>query len=333
MSSSGEAPSAAMLTVFSERRSDLLITARDAPAEGVISLTLADPGGGQLPAWTPGAHIDLLLADTVRQYSLCGTPGDQHRWRIAVLLDPAGRGGSRRVHETLKVGDQIAVRGPRNHFPLHVVPRYIFLAGGIGITPILPMVAAAAEAGADWQLHYGGRTLASMAFTDELARYGDRVTLWPQDNKGLLPLAEILGAPAQGVAVYCCGPEGLLAAAEQHCAAWPAGALHLERFAAKPQSEPAAGPGQEAPFEVVCQRSGLTVTVPPGQSILEALEEQGVSVLSSCQEGVCGTCETRVIEGVPDHRDSLLSEEEQEANEYMMVCVSRAKSDRLVLDL
>jgi ferredoxin-NADP reductase len=333
MSSSGEAPSAAMLTVFSERRSDLLITARDAPAEGVISLTLADPGGAQLPAWTPGAHIDLLLADTVRQYSLCGTPGDQHRWRIAVLLDPAGRGGSRRVHETLKVGDQIAVRGPRNHFPLHVVPRYIFLAGGIGITPILPMVAAAAEAGADWQLHYGGRTQASMAFTGELAPYGERVTLWPQDSKGLLPLGEILGDPAEGVLVYCCGPEGLLAAAEQHCAAWPAGALHLERFAAKPQPAPAAGQGQEAPFEVVCQRSGLTVTVPPGQSILEALEEQGVSVLSSCQEGVCGTCETRVIEGVPDHRDSLLSEEEQEANEYMMVCVSRAKSDRLVLDL
>ncbi len=133
--------------------------------------------------------------------------------------------------------------------------------------------------------------------------------------------------------VYCCGPEGLLAAAEQRCAAWPAGALHLERFAAKPQPEPAAGAGEEAPFEVVCQRSGLTVTVPPGQSILDALEEQGVSVLSSCQEGVCGTCETRVLEGIPDHRDSLLSEEEREENEYMMVCVSRAKSERLVLDL
>jgi ferredoxin-NADP reductase len=328
-----EAPSAAMLTVFSERRSDLLVTGRQERAEGVISLTLADPGGAQLPAWTPGAHIDLLLDDVVRQYSLCGTPGDQHGWRIAVLLDPDGRGGSRQVHETLKVGDQVAVRGPRNHFPLHVVPRYIFLAGGIGITPILPMVAAAHEAGADWQLHYGGRTRASMAFLDELAPYGERVTVWPQDSKGLLPLDEILGDPAEGVLVYCCGPEGLLAAAEQRCAAWPAGALHLERFAAKPQPAPAAGAGEEAPFEVVCQRSGLTVTVPPGQSILDALEEQGVSVLSSCQEGVCGTCETRVLEGIPDHRDSLLSEEEREENEYMMVCVSRAKSDRLVLDL
>ena len=158
----------------------------------------------------------------------------------------------------------------------------------------------------------------------------------------LRPDLVVIGDPSRYAAVrdgvpsgteVMAGPEGLLAAAEQHCAAWPAGALHLERFAAKPQSEPAAGPGQEAPFEVVCQRSGLTVTVPPGQSIIDALEENGVSVLSSCLEGVCGTCETAVLEGVPDHRDSLLSEEEREANEYMMICVGRSKSDRLVLDL
>lgn len=328
-----EAPSAAMQTVFSERRGDLLITARQEPAEGVVVLTLADPAGAQLPAWTPGAHIDLLLDDIVRQYSLCGTPGDQHAWRIAVLLDPAGRGGSRRVHQTLQVGGEVAVRGPRNHFPLHEVPRYIFLAGGIGITPILPMVAAAAEAGADWKLWYGGRSQASMAFLDELERYGGRVTLWPQDTSGLLPLDEILQSPQDGTLVYCCGPEGLLTAAEQRCATWPSGSLHLERFAAKPQPEPEDGQPGEQPFEVVCQRSGLTVTVPPGQSIIDALDENGVSVLSSCLEGVCGTCETRVLEGVPEHRDSLLSEEEQEANEYMMICVGRSKSDRLVLDL
>jgi ferredoxin-NADP reductase len=329
--STAEAPGAAMLTVFSERLSDLVITARQNRAEGVVSLALADAGGAQLPAWTPGAHIDLLLDDTVRQYSLCGPPGDQHTWRIAVLLDPAGRGGSRRVHETLKQGDQVAVRGPRNHFPLHAAPRYIFIAGGIGITPILPMMEVATEAGSDWHLYYGGRTRASMAFLDELERYGGQVTLWPEDEKGLLPLDDILGAPADGVLVYCCGPEGLLAAAEQRCAAWPPGTLHLERFSARPQAEPAEG--EEAPFEVVCQRSGLTVTVPPGKSIIDALDEQGVSVLSSCLEGVCGTCETAVIEGIPEHRDSLLTEEEREANEYMMVCVGRAKSQRLVLDL
>ncbi len=329
--SSGEAPSAAMLTVFSERRSDLVITAREDRADGVISLTLADPDGAQLPAWTPGAHIDLLLDDTIRQYSLCGPPGDQHTWRIAVLLDPDGRGGSVKVHQTLKVRERVAVRGPRNHFPLHAAPRHIFIAGGIGITPILPMIVVATEAGSDWRLYYGGRSRASMAFLDELEPHGERVTIWPDDERGLLPLDEILGDPAEGVLVYCCGPEGLLAAAEQRCAAWPPGALHLERFSAKPQPEPAAG--EESPFEVVCQRSGLTVTVPPGTSIIDALDEQGVSVLSSCLEGVCGTCETQVLEGIPDHRDSLLSEDEREANEYMMVCVSRSKSDRLVLDL
>jgi ferredoxin-NADP reductase len=329
--SSGEAPSAAMLTVFSERRSDLVITAREDRADGVISLTLADPGGAQLPAWTPGAHIDLLLDDAVRQYSLCGPPGDQHTWRIAVLLDPGGRGGSRQVHQTLKAGDQITVRGPRNHFPLHAAQRYIFIAGGIGITPILPMIAVATEARSDWRLYYGGRSRTSMAFLDELKPYGERVTVWPDDEKGLLPLEDILADPAGGELVYCCGPEGLLAATEQRCMAWPAGALHLERFSAKPQPEPAAG--EEAPFEVVCQRSGLTVMVPPGRSIIDALDEQGVSVLSSCLEGVCGTCETQVLEGIPDHRDSLLNEDEREANEYMMVCVSRSKSDRLVLDL
>jgi ferredoxin-NADP reductase len=325
--------SEAMLTVFSERSGDLLVTARETRAEGVVVLTLADPAGAQLPAWTPGAHIDLLLDDTVRQYSLCGTPGDQHSWRIAVLLDPNGRGGSRRVHDTLQAGDRITVRGPRNHFQLHAAQRYLFLAGGIGITPILPMVAAAAEAGADWRLYYGGRSHASMAFLDELERYGDRVTFWPQDTSGLLPLDDILGQSQDGTLVYCCGPEGLLTAAEQRCASWPPGSLHTERFAAKPQPEPEEGEAAEQPFEVVCQRSGLTVTVPPGQSIIDALDENGVSVLSSCLEGVCGTCETRVLEGIPEHRDSLLSQEEREASEYMMICVGRSKSDRLVLDL
>jgi ferredoxin-NADP reductase len=329
--SSGEAPSGAMLTVFSERRSDLVITARETCAEGVISLTLADPGGAQLPAWTPGAHIDLLLKDAVRQYSLCGPPGDQHTWRIAVLLDPNGRGGSKQVYQTLKAGDRVAVRGPRNHFPLHAAPRYIFIAGGIGITPILPMIAVVTEAGSGWQLYYGGRSRTSMAFLDELEPYGERVILWPDDEKGLLPLADILADPAESVLVYCCGPEGLLAATEQRCAAWPSGALHLERFSAKPRPEPAAG--EEAPFEVVCQRSGLTVTVPPGKSIVDALDEQGVSVPWSCMEGICGTCEIAVLGGIPDHRDSMLTEDEREANEYMMVCVSRSKSDQLVLDL
>ena len=329
---SGDAPTTAMSTVFSERRADLVVTARNMRAEGVISLTLADPTGAKLPAWTPGAHIDVLLDDTVvRQYSLCGSPGDQHNWRIGVLLDPGGRGGSRRVHETMNVGDAVAVRGPRNHFPLLAADRYVFIAGGIGITPMLPMLEAATDAGADWQLFYGGRSRESMAFIGELARYGDRVTLWPEDTRGMLPLDEILSSPSDGVFIYCCGPEGLLTATERQCAAWPVGALHVERFAAKPQPEAAIG-GDSA-FEVVCRRSGVTVMVPPDKSIIDVLEENGVSVLSSCLEGVCGTCETAVLAGTPDHRDSLLTQEEREANEYMMICVGRALSDRLELDL
>ena len=328
MSPVAAAPSA---PVDSEQHRDLVITAREVRAEGVISLTLADPDGAELPPWAPGAHIDLLLGSIVRQYSLCGSPDDRRTWRIAILLEPDGRGGSASVHRMLSAGSRVAVRGPRNHFQLHAAPRYVFIAGGIGITPILPMIAAAASSCADWHLYYGGRRRASMAFLDELERYGSRLTVWPEDERGLLPLAEILGETVGGVLVYCCGPEGLLAAAEQCCAAWPAGALHVERFAPKPQPTP--GGTEEASFEVVCQRSGLTVTVPPDKSILETLDEHGLTVVSSCQEGVCGTCETRVLSGVPDHRDSLLTEEEREANDYMMICVGRSKSPRLVLDL
>lgn len=318
-------PSTAMATVFSERRSDLVVTARQVVATDVVALTLADPSGADLPEWTPGAHIDLLLDESlVRQYSLCGSPSDHASWRIAALLEPESRGGSRRVHQ-LQVGDAVAVRGPRNHFPLLASPRHVFIAGGIGITPIRAMVGAAES---DWQLWYGGRARSSMAFLDELDP--DRVTVWPQDEKGVLPLAEILGTPREDTLVYCCGPEGLLSAVEAACASWPSGSLRLERFSAKPQEVPAGG---DDSFEVVCQRSGVTITVPPGKSIIDALDENGVSVLSSCLEGVCGTCETAVLEGIPDHRDSLLSEDEREANEYMMICVGRAKSERLVLDL
>jgi ferredoxin-NADP reductase len=232
------------------------------------------------------------------------------------------------VHELLEPGTRLPVRGPRNHFPLAAAERYVFVAGGIGITPILPMVAEADAGGADWTLFYGGRRRSSMAFLDELAAYGDRVALRPEDEFGLLDLAAIL-APRSDTAVYACGPERMLQAVEEHCAAWPAGSLHVERFAAKPVDEGAVATG----FEVVCQRSGITVTVPPDRSILEVVQEAGVNALSSCLEGVCGTCETAVVEGSPDHRDSLLSEEEKAAGDFMMICVSRSSSPRLVLDL
>ena len=322
-------PTTAMATIYSEHVSELVVAGREPVADGVVSLVLEHPDGAELPTWTPGAHVDLLLVpDLTRQYSLCGSPSDLTRWRVGVLLDHGGRGGSRHVHEQLEVGSRLRVRGPRNHFPLVASERYLFVAGGIGITPLLPMVAQAEQAGADWTLYYGGRRRGSMAFLDELAAYGDRVVLRPEDEFGLLDLATIL-EPQPGTAVYSCGPEALLQAVEQHSAAWPPGSLHVERFAAKPVDE-----GAEATtFEVVCQRSGITVIVPADRSILEVVQDAGVNALSSCLEGVCGTCETPVVEGTPDHRDSLLSDEEKAAGDYMMICVSRSNSARLVLDL
>jgi ferredoxin-NADP reductase len=309
----------------------LRVTNRTAGAEGVVILELRDPSGAELPAWSPGAHIDLQLpGGLVRQYSLCSDPDDRTAWQIGVLREPEGRGGSAYVHDEVLEGAEIDVRGPRNNFELVPSPRYVFIAGGIGITPILPMAAAAERAGAEWEFHYGGRTRTSMAFLDTLdAAHGPRVTLHPQDEVGLIDLPRILGTPQPDTKVYCCGPEPLLLAVERACAAWPDGALHVERFSPKEQGEPVLS----GSFEVELASSGLTVTVPPDRSILEVVEEAGIPVLSSCQEGTCGTCETPVLEGEVDHRDSLLTPAEQAANDTMFICVSRAACPKLVLEL
>ncbi len=303
---------------------ELVVERREPVADGVVSLTLAAPDGSLLPQWTPGAHLDLVLDNgLVRQYSLCGDPADRRGFEIAVLREPGGRGGSAYVHDELTSGAKVRIRGPRNHFPLREAPGYLFIAGGIGITPILPMLRVADAEGADWRLVYGGRGRASMAFLDRLAAYGDRVLVCPQDETGLLDLDTVLSAPGfAGRAVYCCGPEPLLAAVEERCAA-----VHVERFAAKPFD------GEDESFEVVLERSGQALTVAPGVSILSAVEQAGLSVLSSCQEGTCGTCETGVLEGEPDHRDSVLTAAERAAGDVMMICVSRSRRPRLVLDL
>lgn len=315
-------------TVVREAELDLTVNTVRAESDGVVSLVLSAPEGSYLPSWTPGAHIDVLLKDdVVRQYSLSGDPADRSRWRIAVLREPQGRGGSEAVHQ-LRTGDTIRVRGPRNHFVLASAPAYEFLAGGIGITPILPMVAQAQASGARWRLHYGGRTLSSMAFIEELSAYGESVTLVPQDERGHLDLATILGAPDDATLVYCCGPAPLLDAVESACEPWPAGALHLERFAAQ-----AVDTSGDTAFTVVFQRSGIEAQVPADSSIFAVARENDVTVLGSCLEGICGTCETEVLEGEVDHRDSVLDEEEKESNEVMMICVSRCRGSRLVLDL
>ncbi|PPJ14851.1 oxidoreductase [Nocardia nova] len=296
----------------------------------IVALDLTSETGALLPSWAPGAHVEMKLDNGLaRQYSLCGDPADRTTWTVAVLREPNSRGGSVYIHDELHTGATVDCRGPRNNFPLEPASMYKFVAGGIGITPILPMIRAAEASGTPWSLLYGGRSLQSMAFRDELARYGEKVTLHPQDTDGLLDLAAELAVPEPDVAVYCCGPEPLLAAIEGHCESfWPAGALHVERFRADLPDLSGA-----RPIRVELAQSGTTVTVPADKSILAALLEVGVEVDASCEEGTCGTCEVVVLEGTPEHHDVVLTESERASGECMLICVSRAKGDCLRLDL
>ena len=310
----------------------ITVVSRRTEADGVVSLELAPRSGERLPPWRPGAHIDVVLpTGHTRQYSLCG-PVEAADWRIAVLREPDGRGGSRWIHDNIRTGSELRVRGPRNNFPLKPATRYLFIGGGIGITPLLPMITEADAAGADWSLLYGGRSLASMAFLPELERHGERVAVRPQDRYGLLDLAGFLGAPDPSALVYCCGPAGLIDAVETHCAGWAPGSLHVERFAAAAHQLHADEVDLRS-FEVELRVSGVTLTVPPELSVLKAVAQAGVSVLSSCEEGICGSCETAVLGGEVEHRDALLTEDERAANDTMLICVSRARNGRLVLDL
>jgi ferredoxin-NADP reductase len=318
-------------TRLREFESDLVVESYEVVAEDVVAVTLVHPQGEALPAWTPGAHIDLILTPALtRQYSLCGSPADAQRFTVGILNAPASRGGSRFVHEQVATGSVIRIRGPRNHFPLVASPRYVFIAGGIGVTPMLPMIAEAEAAGAAWTLLYGGRSLESMAFVDELRSYGDRVTLLPGNDVALMSAAldARIGTPQPDTLVYTCGPEGLLAAVEARCADWPSGSLHLERFAAKVTEGVV-----DTEFEVELARTGITINVPADRSIFDAVQDHGISVLGSCHEGICGTCETVILDGAADHRDSVLNDDEKASNETMMICVSRCTSGRLTLDL
>lgn len=300
-------------------------------AVGVASFRLVPRDSGELPEWTPGAHVDVVLTpDLVRQYSLCGDPADRTGYQIAVLREEHSRGGSAFLHESVKVGDELTISVPRNNFPLADAPRYVLIAGGIGITPLLPMLGKLAADGADWLLYYGGRERTRMAFVDRLtAAHGERVTVHPEQESGLLPLDGILGGLAERTAVYCCGPEGLLLAVERLCAEREV-AVHVERFRAR---EPETAPGEDIAFDVVVKGSGQTIPVGAGQTIMAALENAGFDTPFSCREGTCATCETRYVDGEVDHRDSVLSAEERETGDTLMICVSRSRSPRLVLDI
>lgn len=314
---------------------ELVVRRRWPAADGVVTLELVDPAGNELPAWEPGAHIDLLLGDgLVRQYSLCGDPRVPDTWRIGVLLDPNSRGGSLHVHQRLHEGTPIQVRGPRNHFPLVASKRYLFIAGGIGITPMKAMAESVERAGFEWAMFYLGRSRSTMAFHQELAdTYGDRVTVWADDERGgFFDVAHALADASEDTLIYSCGPEPLLSVVESASAHWPEGSLHIERFAAKAPSAQTPAEALDR-YEVVCRRSGVTVEVADGVPMLDALEDAGISIMSSCGEGVCGTCRATVLEGTPAHRDSLLTEDERARGDVVLPCVSHSRSETLVLDL
>jgi ferredoxin-NADP reductase len=305
------------------------VVAIEDPADGVRVLRMARPNGADLPEWEPGAHLEFLLPDgTRRQYSLCGPRTTRAEWTIGVLRSRPSRGGSAYLHEQVDVGQMLTVTGIRNLFPLVSADEYIFVAGGIGITPLLPMIEFADTVGISWRLYYGGRSRQSMAFLERLARYGDRVVVSPKDECGRLDLRAALAAARPGTHVYACGPEPLLVALQERSAEAEL-ELHVERFEAVAPVIPAESTG----FEIELAQTGVTKHIPADQSIVDVLDETGIAILTSCREGICGTCETKVLGGVPDHRDSILSEEERRNGETMMVCVSRSLSPRLVLDL
>lgn len=299
-------------------------------AEGVLRVALTDPAGSDLPAWDPGAHLSLTLPNKlVRQYSLCSEPGNSREWEVAVLRDTGSRGGSAFIHASLRPGELIDVLGPRNNFRLEDAAHYLLVAGGIGITPILAMARELDSRGDSWSLVYLGRTRAGMAFLDELAEYGAHARVHVDDEAGgPIAVESLLESLRQDSLVYACGPGGLLACLQAEV---PEGQLRLERFAGA--ATPAPEAGDEVPFDIVCAASGGRVHVAAGESAVEALQAEGFDVPTSCLEGFCGTCELKVLAGTVDHRDTLLSPREREANTHMYPCVSRGSSAEITLEI
>lgn len=309
-----------------------LVLAMQQEAEDVVSVALR-PFNGSVQPFSPGAHVEVQLPGGWRRaYSLVNAPGERGTYRIAVHRSPGSRGGSRYVHDMLRVGQVVQVGRPRNDFPLaEGRAPVVLIAGGIGITPLWAMVQALSREQRPWVLHYAARQPGRAAFLEPLlALGGEQVRTYFDSDGSTLNLGEVVAQAPADAHLYCCGPSGMLQAFCDATAALDPARVHLERFGAKPVDRPVSA---TAAFEVVLARSGRTLQVPACGSVLDAVQAAGVGAPFSCREGFCGTCETRVLEGVPDHRDTVLSQTERSAGRTMMICCSRSKTDRLVLDL
>jgi ferredoxin-NADP reductase len=301
-------------------------------AEAINGYELVDPRGRDLPRFAAGAHIDLRFGDLVRQYSLCNDPAERRRYCIAVLREDASRGGSRRLHDTVRVGDLVEVSMPRNNFPLEsAVERHLLIAGGIGIAPIMSMIAELQRRRADFQLHYCTRSAVRTAFRDDLALIAADGRIHFHYDGGDpargLDIRAVLRDPPQGTHLYYCGPAGLMAAAAEATKGWPAGTVHCEYFTAPP----AASVVEDKPFRVRLAKRGVEYEIPVGQTIVGVLRRHGIAVPTSCELGYCGACVTRYLAGEPDHRDQVLREYGR--GRFVLICCARSKTPVLHLDL
>jgi vanillate O-demethylase ferredoxin subunit len=312
------------------------VTRKWTEAQDICALELMAQAGQVLPTFSAGSHIDVHLpGGLTRSYSLCNDPSEEHRYVIGVLRDPASRGGSVAMHELVNAGQTLQISAPKNHFALsHAAQSHLLLAGGIGITPILCMAERLANTDADFELHYCTRNRHKTAFLDRINESGFASRAHFHYDDGVpeqkLDMAALLAAPPAGRHLYVCGPKGFMDAVLSNARArgWPEAQLHYEFFAAE-----VVHSADEASFEVQLASTGAVVTVVPGQSVLHALAAVGVEIPFACEQGVCGTCLTRVLQGVPDHKDNYLTPEEQAAGDQFMPCCSRAKTPRLVLDI
>lgn len=311
------------------------VVQKRAEAEGIASFELARVDGAPLPPFSAGSHIDVHLpGGLTRQYSLCNASHESHRYRIAVLRDPASRGGSVAMHDGVNEGDLITISTPRNHFALHPAERTLLLAGGIGVTPLLCMADRLARTGAPFALHYCTRSAERTAFVEEIGASGMAPHVHFHFDAGApeqkLDLPAVLAQPGPDARLYVCGPAGFIDYVVNTAKGlgWPQDRIHLEYFGA-----PAQDTSGDEGFEVRIASTGKVYPIAADVSVVEALRKEGIDILTSCEQGVCGTCITRVLEGEVDHRDMYLTDEEKAANEQFMPCCSRARSKLLVLDL